>query len=132
MSIKKTLYNSNIFVSLRNKQSIMLSYKHFKIFYFSGTGNAKRIAEQIVDFSRENGLNAELFNIAEIVSDELAEIENDTLIGFCSPTHGFNMPPIMLRFIRKFKKRETINTKVFILNTRAGMKLYKLFTPGLS
>ena len=38
----------------------------------------------------------------------------------------------MLKFIRKFKKRKTKNTKVFVLNTRAGMKIYKLFTPGLS
>ncbi|MCD4795045.1 MAG: EFR1 family ferrodoxin [Bacteroidales bacterium] len=110
----------------------MISYKSLIIFYFSGTGNAKRISEQIIDISKEKGLNTELFDITKIGEDNFPEIKEDTLIGFCSPTHGFNMPPIMLKFIRKFKKRKTKNTKVFILNTRAGMKLYKLFTPGIS
>lgn len=110
----------------------MISYKRLIIFYFSGTGNAERIAEQIVDISKEKGLNSELYDIIKIDEDDFPEINSDTLIGFCSPTHGFNMPPIMLKFMGTFKKRETKNTKVFILNTRAGMKLYKLFTPGLS
>jgi len=53
-----------------------------------------------------------------------------TLIGFCSPTHGFNSPPILVKFIRKFPYVK--NADVFILNTRAGLKLHKLFIPGLS
>ncbi len=53
-----------------------------------------------------------------------------TLVGFCSPTHGFNLPPIVLTFIRNFPKVK--NKDAFILNTRGGMKLYKLFLPGLS
>ena len=74
-------------------------------------------------------------NIANYKSAEqnidIVELYNrkDTLIGFCYPTHGFNAPPIVLKFIRKFNKG---TSDIFLLNTRAGMKLFKLFTPGLS
>ena len=40
------------------------------------------------------------------------------------------MQPIMLKFIINFPK--TKNTKAFILNTRGGLKMGKLFLPGLS
>jgi Pyruvate/2-oxoacid:ferredoxin oxidoreductase delta subunit len=108
-----------------------MSYKNLTLFYFSGTGNAKFISEEIEKRAKENGLMTELINIAD-KSVVIPEIPNDTIVGFCSPTHGFNMPPIMLRFIRRFKKCRTNNVGVFVLNTRAGMKLLKLFTPGLS
>ncbi len=52
------------------------------------------------------------------------------LIGFAFPTHGFNAAPIMLRFIAGFPRG--MGREVFLLNTRAGMKLYKLFLPGMS
>jgi len=111
---------------------ISIAYKNLTIFFFSGTGNAKRIAEQIIEDARNSGLATELYDISQINKDSLPEIKDNTLVGFCSPTHGFNMPPIMLDFLAKFKKCKTLNTHVFLLNTRAGMKLYKLFTPGLS
>jgi ferredoxin len=49
-------------------------------------------------------------------------------LGFCYPTHGFNAPPIVLKFLRFFPRGRS---KVFLLNTRAGMKLYKIHTAGL-
>ena len=52
------------------------------------------------------------------------------LIGFAFPTHGFNAAPIMLRFIAGFPPG--LCKEIFLLNTRAGMKLYKIFLPGLS
>jgi ferredoxin len=52
------------------------------------------------------------------------------LIGFAFPTHGFNAAPIMLKFIAGFPRG--LGKEVFLLNTRAGMKLSKLFMPGLS
>lgn len=60
----------------------------------------------------------------------LDEIDSNTLIGFLAPTHGFNIAPSMLKFIVKFPNNR--NADVFILNTRAGLKLFKLFMPGLS
>ncbi len=108
----------------------MRNYSKLIVFYFSGTGNAKKAAEWIVKSAVEKGFQTELINIDHYKIDEKSLFNEQTLIGFCSPTHGFNLPPIMLQFIFQFPKSKGAN--VFLLNTRAGMKLYKLFLPGLS
>jgi len=105
-------------------------YKRIIIFYFSGTGNSKLAAEWIAETAETYNLEVNLFCIDTIEKVELPANDLKILIGFCSPTHGFNFPPVMLKFIRRFPKRP--NTDVFILNTRAGMKIYRWFTPGLS
>ncbi|MCD4729573.1 MAG: EFR1 family ferrodoxin, partial [Bacteroidales bacterium] len=69
-------------------------------------------------------------NIDRFKTVDIPELYGKTLIGFCAPTHGFNMPPIVLKFLAKFPKIN--NVDAFILNTRAGMKLNKLYLPGLS
>jgi len=105
-------------------------YDQLIIYYFSGTGNAKNAALWITKVAEEKGLTAHLINIDRFKTVDIPRISGKVLIGFCSPTHGFNMPPIMLKFIRKFPKIK--NTDAFILNTRGGLKLSKLFLPGLS
>jgi len=109
---------------------LRMKYKKLIIYYFSGTGNAKNASRWINNVAKEIGLETRLINIDRFEEIEPPEIIDRTLIGFCSPTHGFNLPPIVLKFIRKFPRVK--NADVFILNTRAGMKLYKLFLPGLS
>jgi Pyruvate/2-oxoacid:ferredoxin oxidoreductase delta subunit len=52
------------------------------------------------------------------------------LIGLISPTHGFNYPPAMMYFIFRFPRAR--GNRIFLMNTRAGMKLSKWFLPGLS
>lgn len=106
------------------------TYKNLLIYYFSGTGNAKHAAEWIADVAVQMDLEVQLINIDRYEKIEVPEIDGITLIGFCAPTHGFNLPPIMLEFLWKFPRRK--QTDVFILNTRAGMKMSKIFLPGLS
>jgi len=101
------------------------------IYYFSGTGNAKKSAEWIAETMHKNDIPAEIFNIADKTNPELVSSDNNLLLGFCFPTHGFNAPPIMLRFLSQLPHTKN-NTRVFLLNTRAGMKISKIFTPGLS
>ena len=102
-------------------------YKGIKIWYFSGTGNARFAAEQIAKNSRASGIEANVYNIA----DEEGNIDapdKDTLVGFCFPTHGFNAPPIVLKFLQNFPRGKA---KVFLLNTRGGLKLSKIHLPGI-
>ena len=99
------------------------------IYYISGTGNARVSAEWIADEARKKGLDVNLQKIDRLENITLPDISRRTLIGFAFPTHGFNAAPIMLRFIAGFPRG---SGQIFLLNTRAGMKLYKLFTPGLS
>jgi NAD-dependent dihydropyrimidine dehydrogenase PreA subunit/flavodoxin len=108
----------------------MALYKKLILFYFSGTGNAKKVAEWIGQSSVKENIPFEIINIENLKIKAIPEIHPDTLIGFCSPTHGFNFPAIMMNFIIRFPGNK--KASVFIVNTRAGMKLYKVFLPGLS
>ena len=109
---------------------IISAYTRIIIFYFSGTGNARKVAEWISEIAKLKQIHCELFNIADFGKMELPEINPSTLLGICGPTHGFNFPPIVLNFLIKLPGFK--GASAFIINTRAGMKLYKLFLPGLS
>jgi len=108
----------------------MMNYDQLIIYYFSGTGNARNASMWIIKVAEDHGIKTRLINIDRFEEIEVPDLSEKTLVGFCSPTHGFNMPPIVLKFIRKFPKVK--HTEAFILNTRGGLKLYKLFLPGLS
>ena len=101
------------------------------IYYFSGTGNAKQVANWIIENAIIAGMETHLVNIGNYKEVNNHAITKETLIGFCYPTHGFNAPPIILKYIWSFQKTNFKN-KFFVVNTRAGMKLGHLFTPGLS
>lgn len=105
-------------------------YKNLVIFYFSGTGNAKAVANWINETFQEKSIPTQIFEIKKGLTPDVSTINSNTLVGFCYPTHGFNAPPVVLDFIARFPK--TVKAKFFVLNTQAGMKLYKIFMPGLS
>lgn len=100
------------------------------IYYISGTGNAKAAANWIADEFTSKGFAAVVQQIDIHVPLVLPGTEEKPLIGFAFPTHGFNAAPIMVRFIAGFPSG--LGRNVFLLNTRAGMKMSKLFTPGYS
>jgi ferredoxin len=101
-----------------------------KIYYFSGTGNAKHTAYWLNEYAKSMGINSQVINIADSRGIPV-EIAKDELTGFVSPTHGFNYPPVMLKFICRFPRAKCSN-KVFLMNTRAGMKFGNIYFPGLS
>lgn len=101
-----------------------------KIYYFSGTGNAKRVSQWIAEKAKTKNINVELLDISSLRGQKIMPEETNEMIGFCSPTHGFNLPPIMMNFLFRFPLGK--KQKIFIINTRAGMKIGKFFIPGLS
>jgi Pyruvate/2-oxoacid:ferredoxin oxidoreductase delta subunit/flavodoxin len=107
----------------------MYNFDNIKIFYFSGTGNAKRIALWLSEFSNARSLDCKLINIAKIDFKNLERIEPEDLIIIISPIHGFNYPKIVLEFIRHFPKGKN---NVLLMNTRAGMRIGRFVTPGLT
>ncbi len=107
-----------------------MNYSQVIIYYFSGTGNAKNTAFWVADEFKRREIKCEVYNIAKIKSSEIAIPNTNTLIGFISPTHGFHFPEIMRKFIRRFPKIE--NCSAFVMNTRAGLRLGKIFISGLS
>jgi ferredoxin/flavodoxin len=97
------------------------------LFYFSGTGNAKRIALWFSEFAIKNRIDCEVVDIAKC--DKNIPPIDDALVFIISPIHGFNYPKITLDFIRNFPKG---NNRVVLMNTRAGMKIGNFVTPGLT
>lgn len=108
----------------------MENWKSLYIYYISGTGNARASSEWIADEALGRGLKTVVQQIDRLENIVIPPREEKLLIGFAFPTHGFNAAPIMLKFITGFPSG--LCKDVFLLNTRAGMKLYKLFMPGLS
>jgi len=107
----------------------MNAYPELSIYYFSGTGNAKQVSFWFSEVAEKKGIPAELKNIAHIDRKHIQKPPAGALLGFCAPTHGFNYPPVMMYFIFRFPRA---NNKVFVMNTRAGIRLWKLTIPGLS
>jgi ferredoxin len=108
----------------------MENWKSIYIYYISGTGNARVSSEWVADEARKRGLKTVVQRIDRLENITIPSTAERPLIGFAFPTHGFNAAPIMLKFITGFPPG--LGRNVFLLNTRAGMKLYKLFMPGLS
>jgi len=99
------------------------------MFYFSGTGNAKRIALWFSEFAAKKGIDCKTFDISKCDVSNISVVIGNALILIVSPTHGFNFPKITLDFIRHFPQG---NNTVILMNTRAGMKIGKFVTPGLT
>lgn len=88
------------------------------------------VSEWIAENARSKGMNVHVASFNKFNPADIAHFEGKTLIGFFSATHGFNMPHSMIAFMLRFKELRGSDT--FIGNTLAGMKLWKLFMPGLS
>ena len=119
---KKTI---NIFEHMKEKKS----FSNIIIFYFTGTGNALAASKWVAGVAEEHKIPVEIKRITPSLSIAPSEISQNSLLGFCYPTHGFNAPPVVIDFLLRFPR---VNCQAFLLNTRAGMKLYKCFTPGMS
>jgi len=100
------------------------------IYYLSGTGNALSAARWIAENALKKGIQADLVPIDRFTRTVFPAAGGKGLIGFCYPTHGFSLPWFMLKFILKFPARA--RCAVFLLNTRAGSKIGRLFLPGVS
>jgi ferredoxin len=105
-----------------------MKYSSITIWYFSGTGNAQFGANTIASVAKGEGCAVTINKIAKNIDPNPIDNNSNPLLGFCFPTHGFNAPPIVLNFLLKFPRGRN---RVFIINTRAGMKLYKIHTPGI-
>jgi len=107
----------------------MKSYKNIVIYYFTGTGNAEKVAYWISEIAAQMEVDAALVNIANIDRLHIDVPDPEALIIFISPVHGFNYPPVMLNFIWRFPRGKN---DIALMNTRAGMLIGKFITPGIT
>jgi ferredoxin/flavodoxin len=105
------------------------NYSQLVVYYFSGTGNSENVARWMADIAEERAMQVSLINIGKTERRHIELPNQDALVAFVSPIHGFNYPPVMLNFLFHFPKGRN---KVLLLNTRAGMLIGKWITPGLT
>lgn len=70
------------------------------VFYFSGTGNTRWVAEQIA-----KGIGERLLYIPDCIrwGEYKFLLEEGETIGFCFPTHGWQPPRLVREFIKKLQ-----------------------------
>ena len=104
-------------------------YKNLTIYYFSGTGNTLTACRWITENEQKRGLKTNLIPIDRFNKIIPPPAEGRRLIGFCYPTHGFNLPWIMLKFILKFPRMPRCD--VFLLNSMGGVSGIAQILPAL-
>jgi hypothetical protein len=102
---------------------------YLRIDYFSGTGNALTACRWIAQNARDREISAHIQAIDRFDRHAIKKAPDQALLGFAYPTHGFALPWFMLKYILFFPRGRNA---VFLLNTRAGMKIGSWNTPGLS
>jgi ferredoxin len=101
-----------------------------RMFYFSGTGNARNVAGWLAAAWAERGQEVAVVDLAQLDAHGV-RVDAGDMVGIASPTHGFNFPPITLGFLFGFPRAPDAN-RAFIINTRAGVRLFGKCLPGLS
>lgn len=61
------------------------------IFYFSGTGNSKWVAEKIAE-----NIGDRVFDISS--KENIPDVENENYIGFVFPVYAWGAPEIMISY----------------------------------
>ena len=88
------------------------------IYYFSGTGNSKAIAEEIADY-----IGTKAIDIIGADIDQI-HLEYEEYVGFTFPIYAWAAPEVMLQFAQKIKVPETaFSFAVCTFSNVAGMAL---------
>ena len=81
------------------------------IFYFSGTGNSKWVAESLAGLLHEKTADISVLNFESDGNkkfiEEIAQgIKNDEYLGFVFPVYAWGAPEIVIDFVKKLGKPE--------------------------
>lgn len=102
---------------------------NYSIYYFSGTGNSRTIANWLSHYVGKRNANVKTYNIADIKRVYYRCTSSNDINVIISPVHGFNYPPLVIHFILNFPRGKG---KFYLVNTRAGMRIGNIVTPGIS
>lgn len=87
------------------------------IFYFSGTGNTKKIVDRYAEEFEKNQVEVVVKNIDNYFQKDIDfDLDEFDKIGIAYPIHAFNAPSIVLEFAKKLKKTSE-KKNLFILKT---------------
>jgi NAD-dependent dihydropyrimidine dehydrogenase PreA subunit len=105
-------------------------YSSLSVYFITGTGNAASAAGWVADEAYRAGIPVSVTDIASEDKITLPPVSENALLGFAYPTHGFNAIPAMIYFMLRLPVGK--GRKVFLMNTRGGLKMSRLFINGLS
>lgn len=92
--------------------------KTVAIFYFSGTGNTKKVSELLQKQFEAHDVKADMLPIEDLNrSSEPIKLKEYDMIGLAYPIYGLGTPTIIYDFINNLPKGS--GTKLFILKTGA-------------
>lgn len=89
------------------------------IFYFSGTGNSKWVAEKIAE-----KIGDKAYDISSL--KELPEINNEEQIGFIFPIYAWGIPEPIDIFVRQLPKVKSFTFGIGTCGAEAGIALKRL------
>ncbi|MCM1441540.1 MAG: EFR1 family ferrodoxin [Roseburia sp.] len=84
------------------------------IYYFSGTGNTKKIVDEYASVLGQEGVEVELCNIERTKGDVWTY--GFDMVGIAYPIYGFNAPNIVLDFAERLVKQDK-PVRTFVLKT---------------
>ena len=107
-----------------------MPYKDMVIYFLSGTGNSFRVATCIGKAAKTKWIKTKVLSIDKASSEKELKDLKTSLLGIVFPTHGFTAPWHMIKFASCLPRVKKANA--FCTATRAGLKIGKVFTPGIS
>ena len=88
--------------------------KSIGIFYFSGTGNTRIVADLFAKEFENKGCAVEIFAIDDILKNNInIDMEKYDIFGFGYPVHAFNAPRISFDFVKMLPTVKQKKTFVF-------------------
>ena len=105
-----------------------MDYRQGIVYYYSGTGNSRRVAVWLCEALAAAGCDVKLAPIQ--CPHPAHEVHHDEgiVFGLVMPTHAFTAPWPVLRFVLHLPRRTRAHAVV--VATRGGLKIGRLHTPG--
>ena len=107
-----------------------MSQQTLWIYYMSGTGNTRRVAEWSREIASSRGIECRIWGLGRPGGFEPPQDSPGAMVGLLMPTHGFTAPWLMIKFACRLPKVKF--SRAWVLATRAGAKFGRVFTPGIS
>lgn len=101
---------------------------HF--YYYTGTGNTLNLVRYMTVLAEKRGIPTNKRSVDRLKKADMDKPSEGILTGICYPTHGFNAPWHIIKFVCRMPKSK--GARVFLLNSRGGAKLRNWRLPGLS
>ena len=106
----------------------MEGYRDATIYFYTGTGNSRRVATWVAETMAEAGSTVTLSPIGSARPAGEVGSGEGALLGLVMPTHAFTAPWVVLHFALRLPRRR--KTHATIIAARGGLRIGRLYVPG--